>query len=56
MLCCSFAPTSPLQERRKELAKQVSKMTEDGKVAVRNVRKDAMKKVDKVCISHLAAT
>ncbi|KXZ47679.1 hypothetical protein GPECTOR_33g561 [Gonium pectorale] len=36
------------QERRKDLAKQVSKMTEDGKVAVRNVRKDAMKKVDKV--------
>ncbi|GIL64769.1 hypothetical protein Vafri_18647 [Volvox africanus] len=36
------------QERRKELAKQVSKMTEDGKVAVRNVRKDAMKKAEKV--------
>ncbi|PNW84721.1 hypothetical protein CHLRE_03g156050v5 [Chlamydomonas reinhardtii] len=36
------------QERRKDLAKQVSKMAEDGKVAVRNVRKDALKKVDKV--------
>lgn len=36
------------QERRKELAKNVSKMTEDGKVAVRNVRKDALKKLDKV--------
>ncbi|GFR52263.1 hypothetical protein Agub_g14797 [Astrephomene gubernaculifera] len=36
------------QDRRKELSKQVSKMSEEGKVAVRNVRKDAMKKVDKV--------
>ncbi|KAG2489859.1 hypothetical protein HYH03_011661 [Edaphochlamys debaryana] len=36
------------QERRKELSKTVSKMAEDGKVAVRNVRKDAMKKADKV--------
>lgn len=41
-------PPSSLQERRKELAKNVSKMTEDGKVAVRNVRKDALKKLDKV--------
>lgn len=35
------------QDRRKELAKKVSKMGEDGKVAVRNVRKDAMKRLDK---------
>ena len=30
------------QERRKELAKQVSKMSEDAKVAIRNIRRDAM--------------
>ena len=30
-------------ERRKELAKQVSKLGEDGKVALRNVRRDALK-------------
>ncbi|KIZ07771.1 Ribosome-recycling factor [Monoraphidium neglectum] len=35
------------QDRRKELSKKVSKMGEDGKVAVRNVRKDAMKRLDK---------
>lgn len=35
------------QERRKELTKKVSKMGEDGKVAVRNVRKDALKRLDK---------
>ena len=43
-------PPAPaaLQERRKELVKSVKDMGEEGKVAVRNVRKDAMKKVDKV--------
>lgn len=30
------------EERRKELVKQVKKMAEDSKVAVRNVRRDAM--------------
>ena len=35
------------QERRKELAKKVSKMGEDAKVAVRNVRKDAIKTLDR---------
>ena len=35
------------QDRRKELSKKVAKMGEDGKVAVRNVRKDAMKRLDK---------
>ena len=33
------------EERRKELAKQVKKMGEDSKVAVRNVRRDAMDKL-----------
>lgn len=33
------------EERRKELVKQVKKMGEEGKVAVRNVRRDAMDKL-----------
>lgn len=37
----------PPQDRRKELTKKCSKMGEDGKVAVRNVRKDALKRLDK---------
>ena len=40
------------EERRKELVKQVKKYGEDGKVAVRNIRRDAMdyiKKVDEAC-------
>lgn len=32
------------EERRKELAKQVKKYAEDAKVAVRNIRRDAMEK------------
>ena len=32
----------PTEERRKELAKQVDKMGEDAKVAIRNIRRDAM--------------
>jgi len=35
-------------ERRKEMAKTVSKLGEEGKVAVRNVRRDAMKAVEKL--------
>ncbi|MBE6632329.1 MAG: ribosome recycling factor [Ruminococcaceae bacterium] len=35
----------PTEERRKELTKQVSKMGEDAKVAVRNVRRDANDKI-----------
>ncbi len=35
---------APTEERRKQLAKEVSKMAEDAKVAVRNVRRDAMDK------------
>ena len=35
-------------ERRKELAKLVSKLGEDGKVALRNVRRDAMKAYEKL--------
>ena len=31
----------PTEERRKELVKQVQKMAEDAKVAVRNIRRDA---------------
>lgn len=32
----------PTEERRRELSKQVEKMAEDAKVAVRNIRRDAM--------------
>jgi ribosome recycling factor len=32
----------PTEERRRELSKQVDKMAEDAKVAVRNIRRDAM--------------
>jgi ribosome recycling factor len=32
-------------ERRNELAKEVHKMTEDGKVSIRNIRRDAMDKI-----------
>jgi ribosome recycling factor len=35
----TFPPMT--EERRKELSKQVSKMGEDAKVAIRNVRRDA---------------
>ena len=39
----SFPPTT--EERRKELAKQISKLGEDAKVAIRNIRRDANDKV-----------
>ncbi|MBQ2252611.1 MAG: ribosome recycling factor, partial [Clostridia bacterium] len=32
----------PTEERRKELKKQVQGMAEDGKVAIRNIRRDGM--------------
>lgn len=36
------------EERRKDLAKQVKKMGEDAKVAIRNIRRDANDKVKKM--------
>ena len=36
------------EERRKELTKQVRKYGEDGKVAVRNIRRDAMEEFKKM--------
>ena len=36
------------EERRKELVKQVKKMGEDAKVAVRNIRRDAMEALKKM--------
>ena len=36
------------QDRRKELTKQVGKLTEEGKVALRNVRRDALKALEKL--------
>ena len=35
---------APTEERRKRLAKDVSKMAEEAKVAIRNIRRDAMDK------------
>ncbi|KAL6271635.1 hypothetical protein ACE6H2_028546 [Prunus campanulata] len=35
-------------ERRKELSKVVAKQTEEGKVALRNIRRDALKALDKL--------
>ena len=39
----TFPPMT--EERRRELAKQISKMGEDAKVAIRNIRRDANDKV-----------
>ena len=39
----SFPPTT--EERRKELSKQIAKMGEDAKVAIRNIRRDANDRV-----------
>ncbi len=39
----TFPPMT--EERRRELAKQISKMGEDSKVAVRNIRRDANDKI-----------
>ncbi len=36
------------QERRKELTKQIAKYAENGKVAIRNIRRDAMDKFKKL--------
>lgn len=36
------------QDRRKELSKLVGKLTEEGKVALRNVRRDALKELEKL--------
>jgi ribosome recycling factor len=36
------------EERRKELVKQIKKMGEEGKVAIRNVRRDASADIDKL--------
>ena len=42
MLRLSFPPLT--EERRRELSKQVSKMGEDAKVNVRNIRRDGIEK------------
>ena len=39
----SFPPTT--EERRRELSKQIAKLGEDSKVAIRNIRRDANDKV-----------
>lgn len=43
------------EERRKDLAKEVKKKAEDGKVAIRNIRRDgndALKKLGKTEVSE----
>ncbi len=47
LLRLNFPPLT--EERRKELIKQVSKISEDSKVAVRNIRRDA---IDKFKAAH----
>ena len=39
----SFPPTT--EERRRELSKQIAKLGEDAKVAIRNIRRDANDKI-----------
>ena len=40
--CLRLVFPQPTEERRKELKKQVQGMAEDGKVAIRNIRRDGM--------------
>lgn len=40
------------EERRKELTKQVKAMAEEGKVAIRNIRRDSNEEIDKLEISE----
>lgn len=42
----SFPPLN--EERRKELAKEISKMSENAKIAIRAIRRDTMEKVKKL--------
>src|SRR6184192_3443189 len=42
----------PNEERRKELVKVVRKIAEEGKVAVRNVRRDAMQHLQELTKKH----
>ena len=43
--CLRLVFPQPTEERRKELSKQVQKMGEEAKVAIRNIRRDAMDKI-----------
>ena len=40
------------EERRKELTKQVKALAEEGKVAIRNIRRDAMEEIDREEVSE----
>ena len=40
------------EDRRKDLVKQVHKIIEDGKIAVRNIRRDANEQLKKLEKSH----
>jgi ribosome recycling factor len=43
--CIRLAFPALTEEKRKEIAKQVMRMSEDAKVAIRNVRRDANDKI-----------
>ena len=40
------------EERRRELVKQVKALAEEAKVAIRNIRRDAMEEIDKLEVSE----
>ena len=40
------------EERRRELVKQVKALAEEAKVAIRNIRRDAMEQIDKLEVSE----
>ena len=46
--CIRLVFPQPTEERRKEIAKQIMKMGEEAKVAVRNIRRDANDKIKKM--------
>ncbi len=46
--CIRLVFPQPTEERRKEIAKQIQKMGEEAKVAIRNIRRDANDKIKKM--------
>lgn len=46
--CIRLVFPQPTEERRKEIAKQIMKMGEETKVAIRNIRRDANDKIKKM--------
>ena len=46
--CLRLVFPQPSEERRRELSKQIQKMSEEAKVAIRNIRRDANEKCKKM--------